>query len=1095
MKSLAMVLLCVMASVPALAGVEGYYRYPATNGQSVVFAAEGDLWEAPIAGGLAVRLTTDAGEEWFPEFSPDGKWLAFSAAFEGNTDIYVMPASGGEPTRLTFHPDPDLCVGWTPDSERVLFRSRRESGQSSETFLFAVPREGGFPEHVNIGICALADYSPDGRFVAFNRLSREFRNWKRYKGGTAQDIWIGDLQSNDFRKLTDFEGTDAFPMWHKGRVFYVSDRSGRMNIFSSRPDGSDIRQHTEHTEYDVRWPDMHDGRVVYMHAGGLWSLDVETGASREIPVTLPTDRLRTRTRFEDAGDTLEAFDISHDGSRLAIGSRGEIWTLPVKGGRTIALNETPGIRERQPVYSPDGTRIAAITDESGEQEIVILDAMGREERRILTSAGQGWVFDPVWSPDASLIAYADLTQTLHIVDVETGATTVVDDDNVWEITEYTFSPDSKWLAYTKPFGSWTWDQSIYLYSIEQGRSYPVTTRFSGDHSPEWDPKGRYLYFISGRVHDPLLCWRDFEHVSIETEVPCLIVLAQDGVPPFVSDEVREMYGPKDDDDSDDDDDSKDDGDDRDEIVEPIRIDLEGIEARCFQFPIDKGNYSALHAEDDTLYYASQPTDGLLYDDFGGGDERDRVTLHAFDLKESESKVFLDKIRGFAFSADGSTIAWLSEDSIKVASTDAPPTEPDETISPGDLRLAVVPGEEWEQIFWEAWRLQRDFYWASNMAGTDWDSVGAAYAKLLPRISTRNELNDLIGQMIAELGTSHTYVWGGDTEHGDSVGVGVLGATMRPAPEARAYRFERVLRPEAWETSVSAPLTMPYANVKSGDYLFAINGKDLRDTDNVYQRLANLAGKEVLLTVGSRADRSDARDIQIKTLASETDLRYRDWCRTKREYVDAQSSGRVGYFHLPDMGGEGLVEFIKGFYPQASKDALIIDCRYNGGGFVSQMIIDRLARRPWAYMQPRRGNADTYPSVVHAGPKAMLTNYFAGSDGDIGPESFKMLKLGPVIGTRSWGGVVGIRADKGFIDGGMSTQPEFAWWEPKRGWEMENSGVHPDIVIDMLPGDYAAGRDPQIDKALEYLMDQLEANPPAKPEAPPYPDKSLRVGDR
>ena len=1095
MKSLAMMsVLCL--TVPAIAGVEGYYRFPATNGEKIVFSAEGDLWEVPTEGGQAMRLTTHDADEWFPKFSPDGRSLAFSASFEGNTDVYVMPAEGGEPKRLTFHPESDFCIGWSPDGQNVLFRSQRESGQHREYYIYEVPAGGGFPTPLNIGIATLADYSPDGRHIAFNRLSREFRNWKRYRGGTAQDIWIGDLESGDFWKMTDFDGTDRFPMWHDGRVFYLSDRAGRLNIFSSLPDGTDLQQHTDHTEYDVRWPDMHDGRIVYMYAGGLWFLDVDSGVNRAIPVTLPTDRLRTRPRFEDASDTVEQYDINADGSRVAIGSRGEIWTIPVKGGRTIALNETPGIRERQPVFSPDGKRIAAITDESGEQEIVILDAMGKEERRILTSAGQGWIFQPVWSPDGKSLAYADLTQTLYIVDVDSGRVTVVDDDNVWEITEYTFSPDGKWLAYTKPFGSWTWDHSIYIYSVEQGRSYPVTTRFSGDHSPEWDPKGRYLYYVSSRVYNPLLGQRDFQHVTTESEVPCLIVLADDGVPPFVSDEVRRLYDPTaadDDEDADKDDEDEKEADAED--VPDVRIDLAGIESRSYQFPVQRANYFGLHATDDTLYYTAYPTDGILFDSFGADDTRNRLTLHAFDLEENESSVFLEKFRSYAISADGSTIAYMVDDTINIAKTDAPPEKAEHTVSPGDLRLAVVPSEEWEQIFWEAWRLQRDFYWARNMAGIDWDSVGAAYAALLPRISTRNELNDLMGQMIAELGTSHTYVWGGDTEGGDRVGVGVLGATMRPAPEARAYRFERVLRTEAWETGVSAPLSMPYAGVQDGDYLFAINGKDLRDTDNVYQRLANLAGKEVLLTVGSRPDRSDARDIQIVTLPSEVDLRYRDWCRQKREYVDAQSSGRVGYFHLPDMGGDGLVEFIKGFYPQAKKDALIIDCRYNGGGFVSQMIIDRLARERWAFMQPRRGQADTYPSVVHVGPKAMLTNYFAGSDGDIGPESFKMKGLGPVIGTRSWGGVVGIRADKAFIDGGMSTQPEFAWWEPQRGWDMENTGVFPDIEIDVLPGDYAAGRDPQLDKALEYLQEELRRNPPVTPEAPPLPDKSLRVGDR
>ena len=1096
MKCLATILTVCMTS-SAMAGTEGYYRFPATNGQRIVFAAEGDLWEVPMTGGQAVRLTTHAGDEWFPKFSPDGKWLAFSASFEGNTDVYVMPAEGGEPRRLTFHPEGDSVVAWTPDSKNVVFRSRRDAGQPREMYLFEVPVEGGFPTQLNIGIGTLAAFSDDGKYIAFNRLSREFRNWKRYRGGTAQDVWVGDLGNGTFWKMTDFTGTDAFPMWHDGRVYFLSDRPGRMNVYSSKPDGSDVRQHTNHTEYDVRWPDMHDGRIVYMYAGGLRSLDVQTGVDKELAITLPTDRLRTRPRFENASKTLEGFDVNEDGSRVTIGSRGEIWTTPVKGGRTVALNETPSFRERQPSYSPDGTHIAAITDETGEQEIVILDAMGKEPRRILTHGGQGWIFEPVWSPDGTHIAYADMTQTLYVVDVESGTRTVVDDENAWEITEYTFSPDSKWLAYTKPFGAWSWDSSIYLYNMADGKTYPVTTRFTGDHSPAWDPEGRYLYFSSSRTFNPMLGNRDFEYITMDVEVPCLVVLASDGVPPFVSDEIAKLYGPKDDD-KDTEEDAKKGDDDEDadkEDVPDVRIDLAGIENRVFEFPVEPGNYTGLAAIKGKLFYMSYPTDGLLDMPFGGEDTRNRMTLNVFDLEDKEGSVFVEKLRDYRISADGETVAYLVGDSVNLASSGPPPKEPDDTVSADELRLSVVPEDEWKQIFWEAWRLQRDFYWAPNMAGTNWDSVGAAYAALLPRISTRNELNDLIGQMIGELATSHTYVWGGDTEHGKSVGVGLLGADLTPAPGAHAYRIDRVLRPEAWESEVESPLTMPYANVRDGDYLFAINGKDLRDTDNVYEQLADLAEAEVLLTIGTRADRSDARDIQITTLGSETDLRYRDWCRQKRQYVDAQSSGRIGYFHLPDMDSDGLINFIKGFYPQAGKEALIVDCRYNGGGFVSQMIMDRLARQLWAYSTPRRGKSDTYPQVVHTGPKVLLTNYFSGSDGDIGPETFRIKGLGPIIGTRSWGGVIGIRGDKEFIDGGLSTQPEFAWLSPKDGWDLENVGVAPDIEIDILPADYAAGRDPQLDKGIQYLMDELEKNPPKKMVVPPYPDKSLKVGDR
>ena len=1085
----------VVAASGARAGVDGYEMFPAIGPDTIVFAAEGDLWRVPIQGGQANRITTHDGREAFARFSPDGRWIAFSANYDGNVDVYVMPASGGEPRRVTYHPLPDEVVAWTPDSEQIVFRSRRESGQYGEWRLFEVPKGGGFPAQLDLGIAALADFSENGRLVAFNRLSREFRNWKRYRGGTAQDIWIGDMQRGVFRKFTEFEGTDRFPMWHDGRLYYLSDRTGRLNIWSANADGSGLRQHTEHDRYDARWPSMHSGRIAYMHAGDIWVYDIGTGRARKVDVALPSDRIRTRERFENAADTLDYYDLSADGERLAMSSRGEIWTLPVQGGRTVAVTETSGVRDRAPVFAHDAETLAAITDTTGEQELALYDPMGREPQRVLTRRGQGWIFPPVWSPTGDHIAYADLTQALFLVDVESGETTTVYQNEDWEIREYTFSPDGKWLAFTVPHGSWSWKSSIYLYEIATGEVTPITTRWTGDFSPSWDPDGEYLFFLSNRRLNPQFCGRDFQHTIQSSDVPCAIILRADGVSPFVSEEIMELHGPGDDEETDEDDDGDgndeaddEDGEDADEDELPeVVIDLEGIEHRTVEFPIVRGNFYGLTAVDGRVYFASADWGGLVGDVFD--ESESRATIHYHDFEEREGGVFLTGVWDFDISDDGSTIAWRTDrGTVHVAPLSGSSPEPEHSFSASELRLGVVPQEEWRQIFDEAWRLQRDFYWADNMAGVDWDTVRSRYRALLDQVGTRDELNDLIGQMIAELGTSHTYVWGGDTVRSESVGVGLLGADLEPDRAIDAYRVRRVLRAEPWESLDLSPLAHPHARVADGDIIWAINGRRLTADENIHRRLARLGGEEVLLTVGSEADGSDQRDVQVETLTSEIRLRYRDWCRQRREYADAQSRGRIGYIHIPNMGGFGLVEFIKGYYPQLDKDALIIDCRYNGGGFVSQMIIERLAREQWAYMKPRRGKTDAYPAESHLGPKAVLTNYFAGSDGDIGPESFKILGLGPVIGTRSWGGVVGIRSDKPFIDGGMSTQPEFAWWEPRRGWDMENSGVYPDIEVDILPEDYLAGRDPQMDTAIEYLLDALRQAPPA-PSVPAYPDKS------
>ncbi|MFW5653658.1 MAG: S41 family peptidase, partial [Planctomycetota bacterium] len=920
---------------------------------------------------------------------------------------------------------------------------------------------------------------------------------------------------------------DRFPMWYRNRVYFVSDRAGRMNIFSMTPRGNDIRQHTAHTSFDVAWPDLApDGRIVYMHGGGLRVYDIESDEDRLIEVTIASNRLEGRSRFEAPEDTVDGYDIAPDGDWVLISSRGEFWRVPVDEGRTIEVTDsTSGVRERSPAVGPDGEQIAAITDETGEQEIAIFDAAGRSEQRILTAQGRGWLFDPVWSPDGSKIAYADLTKTLYVLDVETGEASAVDRAEGWEITDYSFSPDSAWLAYSRPWEPWGSRSSIWVYDIDSNARYPVTTDFSHDVNPAWDPNGRYLYFLSGRRFNPMLGERDFQHIVTETTIPCAIMLRKDGRSPFLSPEVLapdaddlsswwsgEIAADKTSDDDgtdsaahgeDVESDDESDVDNSHEVV--VEIDLRGIEDRIVEFPVEPGNYRGLQSVDHRLLYLSWEPEGLLDEVWGSEDERPRFTLHMFDMVEREDIIAIDALRDFVVSDDGDTIAWRSGQSIQIASLDAlshadGEPEADDEVDPGDLRLRVDPAAEWRQIFDEAWRLQRDFFWSEDMAGIDWRAMYDKYLDLLPRIGTRQELNSLIGEMIAELGTSHTYVWGGDTEDAEGVGVGLLGADLVPHKQVNALQFTRVLRAENWETDIRAPLAMSHANVQEGEFLFEINGYPVTAETNVYDHLAGLENEEGLLTGGPNSSGEGVREIQIETLSTgeAVALRYADWVRRNREEVNALTQGRVGYMHLPDMGGPGLVEFIKAFYPQTDKDALIIDVRYNGGGFVSQMIIERLAREVWAWDRSRSGRPGTYPSKVHIGPKVVIVNQNSGSDGDIFPESFKLRGLGPIVGTRTWGGVVGIRADKPFVDFGFTTQPEFAFWQADRGWGLENRGVEPDVVVDFTPEDYREGRDPQLRAAADIVMNMLRENPPMQePKWTPPPNNRPRIprGDR
>lgn len=1090
----------ILVGVYAEAGVVGYYRFPSIHGDTIVFAAEGDLWKVPTSGGLAMRFTSHDGNELFTEISPDGKWIAFSGEYQGNRDVYVMPATGGELRRLTFHPRNDEVICWRPDSRTIVFRTNRYSFSWSGYNLFEIPVEGGQPKQIPVGPASLADFSADGRFIAFNRFSREFRNWKRYYGGRAQDIWVGDLETNEFRKITDWKGTDRFPMWYKEKIYFASDREYRMNLYRMNPDGSEVEAITHHDNYDVRWPDMHEGRIVYMHGGDLWLVNVESGENHKIDIEIPSDRIRHQPRFEDPSKTLGRYALSHDGKKIAISSRGEIWVTRTEEGRRIQLTRSSGIRERAPVFSPDGKKLACITDQTGEQEIAILDTAGKEDPKIITHRDKGWIFDPIWSPDGKYIACADLTMSLFLMDVESEEIKEVDHSDVREIRQYAFSPDGKWLAYAKqPEDRYS---SVYIYSVTEEKAYPVTTPFSSDSSPTWDPEGKYLYFLSNRTFNPVHGDVDYQYIVTRTTKPYAVVLSATGKSPFLPAELLEEEEEKEDEENNENDESKNEDesededkdkdtqkkekDGKDELPE-VLIDLDGIQSRVVEFPVAADSYGSLRGIKGKVFYMKRPLRGRM----GHFGEESNNSLMVYDLKEKKEEVFIDKLNNYTLSGDRKRIAYRVDKEILVTDTKSKPkaSEIKEKINPSDFSLRISPPEEWAQIFLEAWRLQRDFYWAENLANIDWPAMRKKYEVLLPRISTRDELNDLIGQMIAELGTSHTYVSGGDIQRTKRINVGMLGAIVEPDPETGLHRFVKVLRREVWETDVEAPLIMNHVNVQEGEYLFAINRRELTPNDNIYEHLANLAGEQVLLSVGSEPDRSDERDVQIEALGSESRLMLRDWCRRNREYVDRKSEGRIGYVHLPDMSGSGLVEFTKGFYPQVDKDGLIIDVRYNGGGNVSQLVIDRLNRKLWAYMTPRRGKSGTYPARVHIGHKVVITNQNAGSDGDIFPESFQVLGLGPVIGMRSWGGVVGIRSDKPFIDGGRSTQPEFAWWYPAKGWDLENWGVEPDIEVDIFPGDWAAGRDPQLDRAIAELERMIHEKPVERHQHPAFPDKS------
>lgn len=1089
------------------ASTEAYVRQPHIQANRIVFCSEGDLWAVSDQGGTARRITSHPGNESMPRFSPDGSRIAFTGEYDGNRDVFVVAAEGGEPRRLTWHPDADEVVGWTPDGAKVLFRSGAEAG-AREVELFSVPVDGGDPEKLPLGWATRIDIDPVTGTWAFNRSSWENATWKRYRGGTAPNIWVGHPDRADFRQVTRFDGPDSFPMWHGGRIYFLSDQGGTANLWSIRPDGSDRRRHTDFKEWDVRWPAMgRDGRIAFVLGGDAHVLNPADGSVRKIAITFPSDRILTRVRYPDPEKGLTWFDLSPDGDRLAVVTRGEIFSVPVKDGVTLPVTRGTGARESWAGFDGGGKRIVYVTDEPREEEIRTIDAWGRGEPKVVKPAGEsGWHFPPAYSPDGKWIAYADQTFSLWIVPADGGTPKRVDRSSQAEIRQYVWSGDGRWIAYAKALP--TDYVSIFVYDTQNGKSTPVTGPTTSNDSPAWDPDGRYLYFLSDRATNPVLDTRDFQNVEIKNVQIYVVPLKKDdrgptaeiaGLPPEDG-KKKEAEGGKatektkgDEKEKPKQDGKKGEKEEEEKKPKPVEIDLEGIDRRAIALPIPRGRYAGLAVTAKKVYYLSLPIKGMGESPGLFGEAPPDATLMAFDLTAKEPKPFLEGVSAYALARKADKIAVMKQrGEIYVVDAGAPPGG---ELGKGKVSLAgavveLDPREEWAQIYYEGWRHMRDFYWDAGMGGVDWKAVRDRYAALLGRLSVRDDLRDLMGELIGELGTSHTYVFGGDPGGGSRpVGTGLLGADV--VREGDVYRVQRIFRGDPAD-EVRSPLEDPGANVREGDFILEVNQRPLPAGRPFLASFQNLAGKTVVLTVNAKPTKEGSRSVAVKTLSSDDALRYADWVRRNREYVAEKTGGRIAYLHLPDMWTGGMTRFNTWFYPQLDREGMVVDVRWNGGGSVSQMILERFRRKPISFDRARGGGLATYPYRVLNGPFVVITNEFAGSDGDIFPAAVQLEGLAPVIGMRSWGGVVGIRGDKPLQDGGLLTQPEYAWWDPKQGWSLENRGVVPDIELQNLPQDLARGRDAQLDRAIEEVMRLRDRRPPLKPEFGPAKDRSRKA---
>ncbi len=1073
-------------------------RFPDVWKDQVVFDYAGDLWISKTTGGEARRLTAHPGDELFPKFSPDGKWIAFTGEYDGNSDVYVIPSEGGEPRRLTFHPGNDMVLGWSRDGSKVLFRSNRDSTPPDFTRLFLVPREGGNPEMLPVPRASLSSFSPDGTRVAYNSTSQEFRTWKRYRGGWTNYIGIFDLKGNTYEELPRSGAMDMFPMWYGSAIYFISDRDGVMNLYSYNLENKRTRKLTSYTEFDVKWPSLGPDSIIYENGGLLYVYELGSGQTRNVPVKVATDAIEARPEIRSVAGRIISYSLSPSGVRALFGAHGEIFTLPAEHGSARNLTNSSGVHELSPTWSPDGKWIAYLSDRSGEYELYMRPQMGGDEVR-LTTDGECYRFNPIWSPDSKKIAFTDKKLRVWYVDIDQKQPVLVDTAEYRTGFGTSWSPDSRWVTYTKPGVNQA--ESIYLYSLEQKKIFQATDGFYDDGMPVFDQNGKYLYFLSNRFFYPSPSRYDQRFGYTNTTGIFALTLKKDEAAPFgpQSDEEKAADEKKKDDEGKDE--KKPEGqaaakeaakkpdekktDEKAQPVKPIQIDTDGIGKRISAVPLPAGIYGDLAARKDKFFYISMPMESLQQG--LSGPPKPMGVLHAYDVAKRKDEVLLQGINGFDLDKDGKKVIYRAGETYGIV--DAAPGKKvgDGSLAIAGMQTLVNPKEEWRQLFREAWRIERDFYWDPKMGGLDWAQVGKRYEALLPWVAHRSDLNYIIGDMIGELSTSHTYVAGGEMPSVKRVGVGMLGADLEA--DGGFYRLKKIYPGENWDESTRSPLTEPGLKVKEGDYLIAVNGTLARSSSAPYSYLQNLAGKVVTLKINDKPSEQGAWDLSVKTIGSESNLRYWNWVEDNRRKVAEATGGRVGYMHVPDTSIGGLQMFDKYLGAQIGKDGMIIDERYNHGGMIPDFYTEKLSRQLLNVIAPRDGKDMPWPPVAIYGPKVMIVNELAGSGGDAFPWFFKREKIGPIVGTRTWGGLIGISRIIPMVDGGAVTAPEIAFYSSDNGgeWVVENHGVDPDVVVDQRPDLVAAGHDPQLEKAIELAKEGLK-NYKGLPARPKFPTK-------
>ena len=1051
-------------------------RFPDINGDLVAFVYAGDIWTVSASGGDARRLTSHEGMELFPKISPDGKWIAFSGEYAGNRQVFVIPSEGGIPRQLTWYNSvgvmpprggfDNVVLDWSPDSRNILFRSNRTEFGDRNGKYFTVSIDGGMEKPLPIVNGGMAVFSPDGKKICFTPVDREFRTWKRYKGGRATDLWIYNIEANTSEQITSFAGSDQWPVWYNNKIFFASDRDLKLNIYSYDTSTRETARVTSFTEMDVLWPSGRNGMMAFENDGYLYKLNLESGVTEKIAVNIHYDNPNRLPYIKNVKDHIHSYTVSPTGKRVLFDARGDIFSVPAENGSVENLTETQGIREIYPSWSPDGKYIAYNSDASGEYEIYLRENKAGAQPVQLTTGSAAWKGRTLWSPDSRYLVYFDRTLQLKVIDVLTKKETVADRAANSEINDYSFSPDSRWIAYSKEVSNG--QSSIWAYNIGEGKSYQITDYVFSDFSPVFSEDGHYIFFLSNRDFNLNMSSFEFNYIYQDATRIYAAILRKGG-PKLIRDknDVEPVMVELPDDKNNKKEGKGDNGD------QPVvvQIDFDGINNRIVALSTKTGKYRNL----------APVKDGLLY--------LNDNKMVFYDIKDEKSKEAIEDVSEFKVTADKNLILYKSKGDYYL-------TQVKPEIKPGssklkldDMEMKIDPEKEWAQIFADGWRIFRDYFYVGNLHGVNWKSMKDNYGKWVPYVGHRADLDHILNEMVSESNTGHAYVNWGDFKNVKRIEGGLLGADLVPDTKTGRFQIARIYDSENWNNERRSPLTVSGVDVKEGDYLMAINGKDITIAENPYEYLENTAEKRTLITVSATAGSKDSRTSVIVPVKSELELKYITWVNQRREMVDKLSNGRIGYIHVPNTAVEGNRELYRGMYAYHDKEALIIDDRYNGGGFIPDIMTSLLERTTLSYWNRNGLNPMRTPGVAHDGPKAMLINGYSSSGGDAFPYYFRKKNLGTLIGTRTWGGLVGISGNASLVDGGSISVPRFGIYDEEGQWIIEGIGVYPDIQVMDRPEQLAKGQDPSIEKAVEVLLKQLEENPARLKKVPEPPNRA------